>query len=69
MVIEVVKNSKLNIAIGILNQYIQIMHYSTSVDHVIAVAAKVKTEQDKPLIYAAVNCYYEDILNLTYISL
>ncbi|OGT56409.1 MAG: hypothetical protein A3F14_06325 [Gammaproteobacteria bacterium RIFCSPHIGHO2_12_FULL_43_28] len=40
--------------------------FPVSVDHVIAVAAKIKTKQDIPSIYAAVDGYYEDILNLTY---
>lgn len=41
--------------------------FPVSVDHVIAVAAKVKTKHDIPIIYEAVDRYYEDILHLTYV--
>lgn len=41
--------------------------FPVSVDHVIAMAAKMKTKNDVTIIYEAVDRYYEDILNLTYV--
>lgn len=43
--------------------------FPVSFDDVIAVATKVKNEEDFPIIHEAVDRYYEDILKLTYVPM